>query len=129
MKKSSDIFLAATEQDADAAERVKKALEDAGLSVFAFWKERPSKARSNFLRRTLKESRATVAIVTKAALESPYVEMMVAASWALEKPIHLVLEGVRVQELPVMMRRFPNHPLAKLPNVVSEVLYGTKKSA
>lgn len=121
-----DVFLAAAEADGEIAATVQSVLESAGQRVYPVWRQPSAKLKEDAVRKALVSSRTLVAIVTKAAQEAPLIEFLIAAAWALRKPVYILLHGLHAEALNVSLCRFRIDHLSKLPEVVNEIGRGAR---
>jgi hypothetical protein len=116
-----DVFLSHTARDAGVAEVVRRALAEAGLEVFSADKLESGDGVADTVREALAESRVFVAVLTRAALSSPWITTLLGAAWGWKKAVYLLLEGVSLEEVPSFLKRFKIQPMARLPEVIKEV--------
>ena len=105
-RRSVDVFLSHSNQDAGIAEAVVRALTDAGLTVvrpqdFAFGNDFTSTFRA-----ALVESRAVVVLVTPSSVRSANLAFEIGAAMAWQKPIFLLTDGVEPSALPSVARLY-----------------------
>lgn len=116
-----DVFLSAAEADRGVAQAIRRAFEERGLTVFIDAPHRaPGADWEENIRQAMAESRAFVAILSRASLNSPESLMEIGAAQAWGKAIYFLREGST--EIPTFLQKYPAEPLSRLPDVVERVV-------
>jgi len=103
-----DVFLSHGVQDKALATLVKQRMEDFGLSVILIspidWQG--GLEASGPIRQALHGSGALVALLTSSYKDAPSLLVELGAAWQSKLPVHLVVAGDDLGELPLFLRRF-----------------------
>lgn len=119
---SYDVFLTYSRIDRGVGEVVRRAFEERGLRVFADSASVATGARwEEATRSAMAESRAFVAILSRASSNSSWITLELGAALAWGKAIYLLLEGITAEALSAPMSSLPSVPIARLREVVDEV--------
>jgi hypothetical protein len=122
-----DVFLAHAAFDTPTAEVVVNRLEEAGLVVYRFTifpnqdDGDSADAQTEEFRSKLAESRAFVALLTRAYLHSPWLPLTVGAARGLSKPIYVLVDSATAGEVPSYLQRFPLLPLSQTQELITAV--------
>lgn len=120
------VFLAFTAQDTDAAEAVREALGNRGLSVVGAESAKPSEDWSQTIWDTLARSNAMVAIISPQATSSANVLVEIGAAWAWQMPVYVVLISPEVSRVPAFLEKYPAYPLNRIDDIARSILEGAK---
>jgi TIR domain len=116
-----DVFLSHSQADSGVAKVVRRALEDAGYSVFSS-ADTPSKSEfETAFREAISESRALLVVLSRSYLSSPWLmfELGAAASWS--KPVYLLLDGLTPGELPQAFKSLKSTPISRFQTVIDQI--------
>jgi hypothetical protein len=123
-----DIFLSHGERDGALATVVKQRLEDFGLSVFvasdAELLVSPEAAAA--ARQALVGSSAFVALLTPSHKGSPNLTFELGVAWGRGVPVHILVAGDELSQIPDYMRRYKIHPLSEFSALIAELTRGAK---
>jgi hypothetical protein len=118
-----DVFLSHAVQDRSLATLVKQRMEDFGLSVVLVsplnWQGGLNAAEP--VRRALHSSGVYVALLTPSYLVAQNLLIELGAAWIESLPVHLLVAGDGVGELPVFMRRFRVWPVDQLSELIAAI--------
>lgn len=124
-KRSYDLFLSHLPVDTGIASVVKRAFEEAGMSVFSIADAKAVKQISKVVREAIAESRAVIVIVTQSSIKSPSIMFEVGAASAWNKPIYLLRQAVETKELPHFLRAYRSFPVGDTQSVIKHVSQAT----
>lgn len=114
---AADFFISHAAADTKAASALRVALEGAGYAVSSVG-DIPSGADwGDALRDALRGARAFVAVLTPASVHSQWLALELGAAWVENKPIRLILTGIKPVDLPPYLMSYPTI-LAKDPATV-----------
>jgi hypothetical protein len=123
-----DVFLSHAAQDEPLATLIKQRMEDFGLCVFAVSPvalQRSAEA-SEAVRQALLGSRAFVALLTPGYENSPALLLEFGAAWQQGLPIHILVSGSEVSDVPAFMRGQDVRTLADLSDMIAEMVGNSK---
>jgi hypothetical protein len=122
-----DVFLAHAAFDTPTAEVVANRLEEAGLIVYRFTTlpdeddSDSAEAQTEEFRSRLTESRAFVALLTRAYLHSPWLPLAVGAARGNSRPIYVLVDSSTAGEVPSYLRHFPTVPLSQTQELLTAI--------
>jgi TIR domain len=117
---SYKVYIGSSQRDVDLARDLAKRLEKAGLEVLM----PAEKAGEDFMAKmnsNLRKANEVIVILTKNSIDSRKLLFAMGAATALDKPLTPIIQGVKREKLPTLIRQMESVKYADLERYISKL--------